>query len=90
MLKTVFDKLHEHCHTGKKLLCYIYNCLECQRHKHSNVEIQTALTQRFSKYAPFLIRESLGAQKPPITLLHETNLTFLSLVTLLLQSQINA
>ena len=68
MFKTVFNKLHEHSHTGIKityntqyycipflekwLSTFKQDCIECHRNKHFNMKIQTAPTQSFSEHAP--------------------------------------
>ena len=92
MFKTVFNKLHEHSHTGIKityntfpqyyyipflekwLSIFIHDCIECQRNKHFKMKIQTASTQSFSEQAP-----SFNL----VTLLHTTNLIYMSYLTLL-------
>ena len=68
MFRTVFNKLHEHSHTGIKIdsntfsqyipyldkwfSIFIHNCIECQSNKHFNMKIHTAPTQSFSEHAP--------------------------------------
>ena len=79
LFKTVFNKLHEHSHTGintfsqyyyipfleKWLSIFIHDCLECQRNKHFNQKAQTAPTQLFSEHATsFNYRNFLDTKGP--------------------------
>ena len=95
MFRTVFNKLHEHSHTGikityntfsqyyyipyleKLLSIFIHDCIECQRNKHFNMEIQTAPTQSFSEHALFFYYRISLDTKDLSTLLHTTLPTFL-------------
>ena len=44
---------------------FIHDCIECQRNKHFNMQIQTAPTQSFSEHAPsFNFRISMDTKGP--------------------------
>ena len=44
---------------------FIHDCIECQRNKHFNMKIHTALTQSFSEHAPsFIYRISMDTKGP--------------------------
>ena len=66
----------------KLLSIFIHDCIECQRNKHFNLKFKLLLHNRFQNMLRLLITAFLWTLKDLLTLLHTTNLKYMSKLTL--------